>query len=57
MKDINELFNDTDLYSKETFKIFCPEENNAFCRINDSELKRMLDCLGFGINKIITNNK
>ena len=57
MNNVNDLFNDTNLYTKEEFEIFVPGEDGLFCTINQTELKRMVDCIGFGNNKIITKCK
>ena len=57
MDDINELFNDTNLYSREGFGVFKLSEDEKFCTLDKEELKRLLDWIGFGNNKVITKCK
>lgn len=52
MRDINDLFNNTSLYTKEVFQIF--ELNHNGYTKNDDEYNRMINCLGFNNDKIIT---
>lgn len=52
MNCLNELFNETDLYSKETFKVF-ELEGNAY-NLNEGELERLKKCLGIDQENIVT---
>ena len=52
MNCLNELFNETDLYSKETFKVF-ELEGNAY-NLNEGELERLKKCLGIVQENIVT---
>ncbi len=52
MKDINDLFNNTSLYTKEVFKVF-ELGANGYNKV-DSEYNRMINVLGFNNNKIVT---
>lgn len=54
MDNVNELFNDTNLYSKERFGVFKLSEDEKSCTLDKKELKRLLDWIGFGDNKVIT---
>lgn len=52
MNCLNELFNETDMYSKETFKVF-ELEGNAY-NLNEGELERLKKCLGIDQENIVT---
>ena len=52
MNSLNELFNETDLYSKENFKVF--ELENDIYNLNEDELERLKKCLGIDQENIVT---
>ncbi len=52
MNSLNELFNEADLYIKETFEVFKLQDNEY--NLNEDELERLRKCLGIDQENIIT---
>lgn len=53
MQDINFLFNDVSLYTKEIFNIFKENSDNTYS-IDEKEIERFNNYIGIGSNKLIT---
>ena len=54
IKDLNFVFNEMPIYSKETFNIFCKDEKGIY-KVNETEINRFLNYINTKSGKIITN--